>query len=221
MSVSIDQMSQQFSRSQMELAEQRRTELGQDGFLRLMTEQLKYQDPLSPLDNAEFVSQMAQFSSVKGLQDLQTSFNTLANNMTANQGLQAASLIGHDALIPADRGSYDGDSAVEGAVWADGPGWVVVEVKDAAGNLVRRVSVEASTQGDTPFSWDGTDQSGAPMPAGEYSFKASFIDSGGQMSDAIPMLSGRIDSVVLSSQGLVLNLAGLGPVPLSAVRRIG
>lgn len=221
MSVSLEQMSQQFTRTQMEQAERQRTELGQDAFLRLMTEQLKYQDPLSPLDNAEFVSQMAQFSSVKGLQELQTSFNTLANNMTANQGLQAAALIGHDALIPADRGSYDGDTPVDGAVWADGPGWVVVEVKDAAGNLVRRVSVEATTQGDTAFSWDGTDQSGAPVPAGEYSFKASFIDSGGQMSDAIPMLSGRIDSVVLSSQGLVLNLAGLGPVPLSAVRRIG
>lgn len=221
MSVSLDQMSQQFTRTQMEQAERRRTELGQDAFLRLMTEQLKYQDPLSPLDNAEFVSQMAQFSSVKGLQELQTSFNTLANNMTANQGLQAAALIGHNALIPADHGTYDGDSAVEGAVFADGPGWVVVEVKDAEGNLVRRVSVEATTQGDTSFSWDGTDQSGAPLPAGEYSFAASFIDSSGQMQEAVPMLSGRIDSVVLSSQGLVLNLAGLGPVPLSAVRRIG
>lgn len=210
---------------QSQQAEAKRTELGQDAFLRLMNEQLKHQDPLKPLDSNQFLGQLAQFSTVKGIEGLQTAFAEVAGALTADQGLKGASLIGHTAMIPADRATLgvpvDGQPrGIKGAIFAEGPGTVTMEITDAGGQLVRKINVPAAQAGDTPFEWDGTDAGGNPVAAGEYRFKASFTGSTGQATAAIPMLSGRVDSVLLSPQGLVLNLSGIGSVPLAAVRSI-
>lgn len=206
-------------------AEKQRTELGQGSFLRLMTEQLKHQDPLKPLDSNEFLGQLAQFSTVQGITGLQESFTGVSNALTADQGLQGAAMLGHTALIPADRATLgtpvDGQTrGIDGAIFAEGPGTVTMEITDAGGQLVKRIEVQANQAGDTAIHWDGTDASGAAVPAGEYRFKASYTGSTGQAAAAVPMLAGKVDSVVLSSQGLLLNLGGIGQVPLSAVRSI-
>lgn len=224
MSMSIlDYQTQAVQQSQA--AERKRTELGQDAFLRLMNEQLKNQDPLKPLDSNQFLGQLAQFSTVKGIEGLQKMFADVASALTADQSLKGASLIGHSALIPADRATLgavvEGEPRrIKGAIFAEGPGTVTMEISDAGGQLVRRISVQATQAGDTPFEWDGRDAAGNPVAAGEYRFKASFTGSTGQATAAVPMLSGRIDSVLLSPQGLVLNLSGIGSVPLAAVRSI-
>src|SRR6476619_7844041 len=76
--------------------------LGQADFLRLMTEQLKNQDPLKPLDNAQFLGQLAQFSTVQGIDSMQGAMNSMASVMENDQALRAAALVGHDALVNAD-----------------------------------------------------------------------------------------------------------------------
>lgn len=210
---------------QAEAAEKKRTELGQDAFLKLMTEQLKHQDPLKPLDGNQFMGQLAQFSTVKGIEGLQNQFENVAAALASDQSLKGAALIGHTALIPADRATLgavvEGQArGIDGAIFAEGAGTVSVEISDAGGQVIKRISVPASKAGDIDFHWDGTDAAGRAVPAGEYRFKANYIDSTQQSKAAIPMLAGRVDSVVMSPQGLILNLAGIGQIPLAGVRRI-
>ncbi len=219
--------SSDYAVQQAQAAEAKRTELGQDAFLRLMTEQLKHQDPLKPLDGNEFLGQLAQFSTVKGIEGLQTAFAAVAESLSADQALQGASLIGRSALIPADRATLgpavEGqERGLDGAIFAEGAGVVALDITDAAGQVIKHIELPVTAAGDIDFHWDGTNAAGQPVQAGEYRFKASYTNTvTGKTTAAIPMLEGRVDSVVLSPQGLILNLAGIGQIPLSAVRRIG
>ena len=102
--------------------------LGQTDFLKLMTTQLQYQDPFKPMDNGEFLGQMAQFSTVSGIQDLQASFSSLASSLQTSQALQGASLVGHAVLVPATSGYLGDDTALSGAVDVKSSGTVSVQI---------------------------------------------------------------------------------------------
>src|SRR3569623_2873173 len=115
--------------------------LSQTDFLKLMTSQLQNQDPLKPLDNSEFVSQMAQFSTVSGIQALQNSFSTLATSLSPGQALQAASLVGHTVLTPSTTASLSAGGTMSLGVDAPASGDVIVNVTDASGQLVRRIDL--------------------------------------------------------------------------------
>jgi flagellar basal-body rod modification protein FlgD len=196
------------------------TSLGQADFLRLMTEQLKRQDPLKPLDSAQFLGQLAQFSTVQGIQGMQGAMGLMANVMESDQTLRAATLVGHEAMVDGSSIGTTGGTTVHGEIVATSAGPMQLEVVDASGAVVRRITMEAPAAGNVPFEWDGRDDSGAMAPSGQYTIRAA---SGG---DADPQglavhVAAHIDSVSIEASGLVLNLAGLGSVPLSAVRRIG
>lgn len=200
-------------------AEIRRTELGQESFLRLMAEQLKHQDPLKPLASTEFLGQLAQFSTVKGIEDLQISFRNIASAIGSDQTLQGASMIGRYALVPADHAQLDETGVVDGTVFAEGPGTLTVEISNSQGQLVRRIEVNATAAGDTDFHWDGKDSNGNILAPGDYQLKANYQTATGTVATSL-MVAARVNSVSLFPEGLVLNLAGLGSVPLSAVRRV-
>jgi flagellar basal-body rod modification protein FlgD len=198
----------------------RNTSLGQADFLRLMTEQLKNQDPLKPLDNAQFLGQLAQFSTVQGIDSMQGAMNSMASVMESDQALRAATLVGHDALVNADSLALTAGSGVHGEIAATSAGPMQVEIVDASGAVVRHIPMDAATSGDVPFAWDGRDDSGAIAPTGIYSVRAT--SGAGQNALALDVsVASHIDSVSIEATGLVLNLAGVGSVPLSSVRRIG
>ena len=94
----------------------KRNELGQEDFLMLMTTQLKNQDPLKPADNAEFMSQLAQFGAVEGIDGLKTEVQKLAGSLVSNQTFQAAGMLGRQVLIPATHGVLEQGGAIDGAV---------------------------------------------------------------------------------------------------------
>lgn len=194
-------------------------ELDQAAFLRLMTEQLKNQDPLKPLGSQEFLGQMAQFSTVQGIQSLNSTFQNLAVSMMDNQALDAVSLVGHDAMVVAERFGYDG-GGLEGEIGAPMAGRITYEISNAAGEVVHRGSLDASKPGYVPFEWDGLGVDGEPLPPGDYKIAAR-VSAGDKTETAVPSIRARVESVSLTSQGIVLNLSGLGAAPLSAVRRIG
>ena len=197
-----------------------KSSLGQADFLRLMTEQLKNQDPLKPLDNAQFLGQLAQFSTVQGIDSMQGAMNSMASVMESDQALRAATLVGHDALVNADSLSLTAGSGVHGEIAATSAGPMQVEIVDASGAVVRHIPMDAATSGDVPFAWDGRDDSGAIAPTGTYSVRAT--SGAGQDALALDVsVASHVDSVSIEATGLVLNLAGVGSVPLSSVRRIG
>lgn len=197
----------------------RSTSLGQADFLRLMTEQLKNQDPLKPLDNAQFLGQLAQFSTVQGIDKMQNAMEAVASVMESDQTLRAAALVGRNALVEASSVELAAGAGVTGEVTARASGPVTFEVLDAGGSRVRQLTVEATAAGSTSFQWDGRDEAGAPAAAGRYTIRA--ISSGGESAEELEVrVAARVESVSIEPTGLVLNLSGLGSHPLSAIRRI-
>ena len=117
-----------------------KSSLGQADFLRLMTEQLKNQDPLKPLDNAQFLGQLAQFSTVQGIDSMQGAMNSMASVMESDQALRAATLVGHDALVNADSLTLTAGSGVHGEIAATSAGPMQVEIVASSRSLTRRRS---------------------------------------------------------------------------------
>lgn len=195
--------------------------LGINDFITLMTTQLKYQDPTQPQDSTAFVAQLAQFSTVSGVQEMNTSMTSLINQLKSSAALNATSLVGHDVLVQADTTSFTSGGTVNGSVETpDGATSITVGVYDSAGSLVRQFTTPA-TSGMSTFTWDGLNDSGKAVSSGEYTFKA-IGDVSGKSVSASTLLSSKVSSVTIdtSDNSLVLNTDGLGSVELANVRKV-
>jgi flagellar basal-body rod modification protein FlgD len=203
-------------------AESAKDKLGQKDFLKLMVAQLKNQDPMKPMDNGNFLGQMAQFSSVTGLQELQASFNQLAGVMQSNQALQASALVGRSALVPGNAAVLSSGQAVSGAV--DLPAStsdVSLAITDQSGKVVRLMNMGPQASGLASFQWDGKTDAGELAPAGRYKIVANAMLEG-KVQAVDTLVAARVESVTLGRGGQesTLNLAGLGSLEMSKVRQI-
>lgn len=195
------------------------TAINEQDFLQLMTTQLQDQDPLNPVSNADFFSQIAQFSTVSGINQLNSSFSALTSQLSSSQSLQAANLIGHGVLVPGSTVQMSG-SGMAGAVQVPASGDVTVTIKDSSGALVGTLDLGVQSAGTVPFSWDGKDASGNELPSGTYTISAQ-VGSGSTAQAASTDVAAVVNSVSMSSAGtLTLNLQGLGAVPFSSVVQI-
>jgi flagellar basal-body rod modification protein FlgD len=201
--------------------------LGGTDFLTLMLAQLQNQDPTSPVDSNEFLSQLASLSEVQGINQLNTSFSSLSNSLVSSQALQASSLLGHQALVPSSTASLSSAGAtLSGAVSVpQTTSDVVVNIKNSAGVLVQSIDLGAQSAGLANFSWNGQTSNGAQAPAGTYSLSAQVAGVSGGTA-VTTLVSGTVESVTMgsssgsSSSGLTLTVAGLGSVPFSSVQQI-
>ncbi|MEK7322162.1 MAG: flagellar hook assembly protein FlgD [Pseudomonadota bacterium] len=196
--------------------------LGQEDFLKLMTTQLKNQDPTKPMDNSAFLGQIAQFSSVTGIQEMQASVKQLVETLSSNQTMQAASLVGKTVVASADSALYDGEHAIQGGVElttaADN---VVVGIFDQSGQLVKKLELGAQGSGTVSFNWDGLATDGSALPAGAYRLKAeSIVD--GKATAVSTLVAEPIVAVNMASGGksLSLTLAGGSDINMSDVKQI-
>lgn len=197
-----------------------RNELGQTEFLSLMTAQLENQDPLKPMENGEFMGQIAQFSTVEGIGNLNESFSALAGAMQSSQALQASALVGRNALIEGNRGQL-GSNGLSGAIeLPSGATNVTVEILNGSGQLVGQLDMGTLPAGQHNFAWDGRDANGNRLPEGSYRIAAR-ANVGNQTQALGSLVNGRVDSVSFQgSQGLVLNVDGVGAISLSDIRQI-
>lgn len=209
--------------SPAEKAEQNNNaKLEQEDFFSLLTQQLAYQDPFKPADNAQMVSQMTSFSTSEGINQMSEQLAGLNEVMTSNQALQASSLVGQDVLLPSDLAYWDKGDAVNGIIAAgEGAQNVKVRVEDESGQLIREITLDGPQRGNVPFSWDGLNEQGEPAPVGKYKFKVNaLIDN--EREDLNPLMFARVNSVTLGSgeSPTLVNLSGLGGIPLSQVLEI-
>lgn len=198
-------------------------ELGKTEFLELLVAQLNNQNPLDPQDNGEFVAQLAQFSTLEGIEKLNDSMGDILTGVHSSQTLQASSLVGRKVIFASDTTLVDTAETFKGSVLIpQSSSNVGVSIYDDAGTLVARINMGAQEAGNQSFMWDGRNSDGELLPPGKYSFKAEGSFNG-QTEGLYTMLPANVDSVTLSPQGgeMLLNLAGLGPVPLSQVQIIG
>ncbi|SEM28061.1 flagellar basal-body rod modification protein FlgD [Luteibacter sp. UNCMF331Sha3.1] len=190
--------------------------LSQSDFLKLMVTQMTNQDPTKPMDSTQMVAQMAQFSQVAATQQLQQSFDSLATNLSGDQFVRAAGLVGTEVLVPSKAGKLD-DGKLGGAVNVGTSGtYVNVTIKDQAGNVVRTLSLGQPDAGLVKFDWDGKSDDGTQLGDGVYQMSAT---SGGTAIDTF--VRGKVEGVGASgTDGTYLQVAGYGGALLSQIAQI-
>jgi flagellar basal-body rod modification protein FlgD len=197
--------------------------LGGTDFLTLMLAQLKNQDPTSPVDSNEFLSQLASLSEVQGITQLNTSFAGLSSSLVSSQALQASSLLGHQALVASSTGTLSAaGSTLTGAISVpQTSSQVALNITSSSGVLVQSINLGAQPAGLANFSWNGQMSNGSQAPPGTYTLNAQVAGvSGGTAVSTL--VNGTVDSVTMGAgaTGLMLNIAGLGSVPFSSVQQI-
>lgn len=197
--------------------------MGKDTFLQLLVTQMKNQNPLDPQDNSEFVAQLAQFSSVEGINNLNDTVSTLAGNYTSSQALQASALVGHSVLAQTGSTVVNTANGITGQFdLASASTDATVKVYDASGNLVKNIDLGAQAAGNVSFSWDGTDNEGKALSSGTYKFVASATVDGSEVAQTT-YLPATVTSVTVGSTtgDMTLKLADGSSVALSKVKTIG
>lgn len=195
--------------------------LGIEDFLTLMAAQLQNQDPTKPLDSTEFVSQLAEFGSVSGIQEMQTSIESLSDSLRSTQVLNGTTLVGHEVLAAADEFTFTQGVPVSGEVDVPaGTSSLEIRITDSAGQVVRTMRTAPST-GTNTFTWDGMLDDGTAAASGAYEIEA--VASTGEGNESLNvLLSSRVASVTIDGSGteLTLNTAALGALSMSDVRRV-
>ena len=206
-------------------------ELGQDAFLQLLVTQLSNQDPLSPSENGDFIAQLAQFSSVEGITNLNTSVSDMAGSLKSSQALQASALVGRSVRLPTEstqlspQGDIKGDVELPAATQQ-----ITIRVYDDSGQLVSNQNITGGTNSDksskiipagkTEFTWDGTRTDGSKAPAGRYRVEAEALING-TTSRMGTNLNANVDSVTIGQgENISINVAGVGAMPLGSVTEI-
>lgn len=193
--------------------------LGEGAFLKLLTTQLQNQDPLKPLDNSAFLGQLAQISTVSGIQSLQDSFDALGSSLGSYQSLQAAQLVGHQVLSASDSGWLDAEGTLDGATQLSAAGRVSISILDSSGQTVRKLDLGSQPAGLVRFSWDGVNSEGQRLAAGEYTLKASVSGDSGDTA-LKTYAAATVEGVQIDAGKVTLDLKGLNSVALGDILQI-
>jgi flagellar basal-body rod modification protein FlgD len=203
----------------------KKTELGQDDFLQLMITQLKNQDPFKPLDPSQYVGQLAQFSSVSGLKEINTAISGLTDSLRGNRVLDGASMIGRTVVAGGNQvylGVPTADrTGIAGAITVPkGTTSLQLVVKDASGANVKTVALDPSS-GLHGFQWDGTNDAGAAVAGGSYKVEL-LANVAGTTESLKTSIAAAVSSVALdpTTGALLLDTDTLGEVSMSDVERV-
>lgn len=198
----------------------------QDQFLTLLVAQLNNQDPLNPMDNYQLTSQLAQISTVQGVQELKDVVQTISGQVDLSQSMDAVSMIGKQVLIPGSTLKMDTDSTgtrittpIGIDMQADAND-VVMKISDSSGRVVRTMDLGAQQTGILTPTWDGKDDSGNAMPDGSYTIAVAATDANGNAVTAEALTYGKVNGVAYSTQGVRLDLGLAGQVSMLDVRKV-
>jgi flagellar basal-body rod modification protein FlgD len=183
----------------------------QDRFLTLLVTQMKNQDPLNPMDNAQVTSQLAQLST--------GTVESLMGSYQTSQTLQAASLIGTGVLAPGNKTGLSEKQALMGVEFPSDIDGGLITILDAAGNVVQTIDLPAQAAGSKPIIWNGQKSDGTDAPDGTYTFEVK-ATLAGKPAEATALQFGMVTTVTTAAgQGVKLNVPGLGELSLSDIRQ--
>ncbi len=182
-------------------------------FLKLLVAQMKNQDPLSPMDNAQVTSQMAQINTVAGIDKLNATVAAMSGQFAQLQAVQSASLVGHDVVVPGNALQI-ADAVGQGGFELAGPADnIKVEILAASGQVVDTLNLGAASGGMHSFEWPA----GSATPSSGLRFRVT-ATSGATSTAATTLIRDRVDAVTTAGNVVGLELASSGTVPYSAVR---
>ncbi|MBB1199712.1 flagellar hook assembly protein FlgD [Enterobacteriaceae bacterium 89] len=197
----------------------------QSSFLTLLVAQLKNQDPTNPMDNSQLTSQLAQISTVSGIEKLNTTLGSVSGQISSNQSLQAASLIGHGVMIPGSvvlsGANSDGKASTTpfGVELTQAADKATATITDSTGKVIRTLDLGGLTAGVHTFTWDGTAADGSTVPDGAYNVSIAASTNGTQLV-AQPLKFALVQGVTKGSSGNLLDLGTYGTTTLDEVRQI-
>jgi len=193
-----------------------------DEFLQLFVAQLRNQNPLDPKDGSEYLAQLAQFSTVEGIKNMEQSFAEIADSLNSSQSLQASSMVGRKVEVNSQVGILSDGESITGSIQLPaGVSHLAMEVYNEAGEIVNTYQLNAPSKGDIPFAWDGKNDKGKTLAPGVYGFRAYGMLNGEQVQFDTYIAS-NVDSVTIHKDGqpLTLNVSGFGKVSIQDVRTI-
>lgn len=172
--------------------------MGKEQFLQLLTAQLAHQDPMNPLEDKEFVSQLAQFSMLEQAVATNKNLDMLGMSMGALVNAQLPSLIGKDIVAVGDSISVShGDETPIRFEVEDQATEVTIQIMDSEGNVVRTINMGSQNAGPHEYGWDGLDDNGNFVPEGTYKFEVHAKNDDGSVSTRTN-LSGKVDGLDFS-----------------------
>jgi flagellar basal-body rod modification protein FlgD len=204
-----------------EESNQSSSQLGLEDFMNLLVTELTHQDPTKPMENTELATQVSQFATVSGIDELSTSFEDFSNNMLSQQTIQAAGLVDREVQIESYLGVLPSGGSLNGSVYLPASGSSVnLKITDSSGALVRELSLGQHEEGMVEFSWDGINDSGEHVEPGKYTLSAS-AEIDGEETALSTLVNATVDSVSIgSNSGVLVNLEGLGLVSINDVLEI-
>lgn len=200
----------------------KKTTLDQSSFLTLLTAQLKNQDPFAPMDNTQMVAQMAQFSSVAGISEMNTTLSSIATKLNATTPNEAMNYVGKTVLTQGSVAYGRTSGGLAGQVELDGAASdVSVTIADSHGAVLKTLSLGAQKAGTASYDWDGKGEDGKDAGSGPFTISVAAAN-GNTAVTSRSLVWAPVQSVSMPSTGNpVLTVAGLGQVQLSAVRSVG
>lgn len=192
--------------------------MGKDDFLKLMIEQLKNQDPMDPLDGSEYAAQLAQFTSLEQLTNLNDSMSaSIDANYLLTQSINntmTATLIGNEAKVGGNDFVYTGQDNVQiGYDLPANASSVEVNIYNEAGALVKTYENSPTEPGDHKLSWDFTDSNGSKLPVGNYRFEVNAKSNSGEDMTLTTYKFGTIDGIRFTEQGALMMIGGASYLP--------
>ncbi|HXC38023.1 MAG TPA: flagellar hook assembly protein FlgD [Burkholderiales bacterium] len=192
----------------------------QDRFLKLLVAQLQNQDPLNPMDNSAITTQMAQISTVSGIEQLNDTLKSLTSQQNASDQVQAATLVGHQVLVNGSTIALSGGAAAAGFSLDQDVDQLSVSILDASGNVVHTANVGAQKSGLHTFQWDGLTDSGARAPDGSYTFKVTGTAAGAAVTPQALELAAVYGVRTSDSGAPILDLGSMGTAALPDIKQI-
>lgn len=191
----------------------------QTRFLNLLVTQLKNQDPLNPMDNAQMTTQLSQISTVSGIEKLNATLEKLLSSYAGSQQMQAAAIVGKTVLTAGSAlplSEYGGVAGLELEGAADK---VTVNIKNASGNSVRTLQLGDMPAGAANFLWDGASDSGEALPAGAYTFSVTATRGDAEVK-ATALQAGMVNAVTLLKDGLQFQIGDSQSATYSDIKQI-
>lgn len=196
-----------------------KTEDSQTRFLKLLTAQLKNQDPMNPMDNAQMTSQLAQLDTVSGIERLNTTLNSLVDSLGNSQSMQAAELIGKTVLVSGSQLALANGAAYGGINLATAADSVTIHILNSAGTEIQTETLGAQSAGVIDFSWDGKASDGTTAADGNYKFTVE-ASQGGKAVTVDALQVGTVSALTKTSSGFQLDLGTLGNFDYKDVQQV-
>ena len=183
-------------------------------FLKLLVAQMQNQDPLSPMDNAQVTSQMAQINTVSGIEKLNVTVQGLSSQFAQLQAMQGVSLVGHDVVVPGNTLQVAEDATAQAGYELAGPAdQVKVEILGPSGKVIDTLNLGAQTTGVHSFDWEA----GANASTTGLRFRVT-ATSGSVNTAATTLVRDKVAAVSTANSVFSLELVNAGTVPYSSIK---